>query len=128
MHKNQKPKNKFPLTPEILKEIKETIKTLGVWQRKNAKGELMWEPVNVFKGTKDFNVGGKGQKSYTKLFERGKKPLMVNHEVNMIDIWRKDGRKGLDTYTNYFLSLKKPVEIKEESVVVTNQEDAAITN
>lgn len=108
----QKPKNKFKLTPEVYKSIKLISKTLPVCQRKDKNGNLMWRAVSKFDGTKDFS---ESLKSYTKIIRTGKEPILVNHEINLVEIWQKDGQNGVDSYVKFFQKLKKeePKELEQ---------------
>lgn len=98
----------------------ETAQKLGHFQRKDKHGNLLWRAVNKFTGTKDFQQTGKST-SCTKTFKVGKEPIMVNHAVNLVEIYQKDGQKGVDGYVNFFTEeMKKFVDHKSEALKSDN--------
>lgn len=112
----QKPKNKYKLTPEVYKTIKLISKSLPVCQRKDANGNLMWRTISKFDGTEHFQQGiGKIPRSFTKKIRTGKEPILVNHEINLVEIYQKDGQNGVDSYVKFFQKLKKkePKELEQ---------------
>ena len=101
-------KNKFKLTPEVYKSIKLISKSLPKFQRKDSQGNLMWREVSKFDGVKNFKQGGgKIPTTYEKQILKGKEPLLVNHEVNMVEIYQKDGLVGLNRYVDFFKELSQ---------------------
>jgi hypothetical protein len=101
-------KNKFKLTPEVYKSIKLLAQNLPKFQKRDAAGNLLWRDVSKFDGLKDFmQGGGKIPTTYKKQILKGKEPLLVNHEVNMVEIYQKDGWVGLNRYVDFFKELSQ---------------------
>ena len=91
--------NKFKLTPEVYKKLKQMATLMPQFQRRDKNKNLMFQGAAVFKGTSDWNEA-KG--TFVKNIDHGKVPLMVNHEVNLVEIYQKDGWKGINIYVAYF--------------------------
>lgn len=115
---NKKPlKNKFKLIPEVYKSIKSLAQNLPKFQKRDAAGNLLWRQTSKFDHTEHFQQGnGKTPTTYTKHILKGKEPVLVNHEVNMVEIYQKDGWIGLNRYVDFFKELSQknhePVEPK----------------
>lgn len=99
--------NKYKLTPTADKACKILAVSLGQFHRKDKNGQLMYREETKFIG--QFTVGNKKENR----FEKKKVPLMVNHYINLVEIWQKDGQKGIDIYVNFFKELKAEGEKKE---------------
>lgn len=103
----QKLKNKFRLTSEVDKQIKEICKSLHAFQRRDKNGELMFRTVTKFKGTENFQKKSNGGLKYRTVLDKIKEPIMVNHYMNLTEIYQKDGQTGIDTYVKFFEDLQK---------------------
>lgn len=91
--------NKYKVTPDIHKFIENTSIRLGKFQRRDEKtGELMFRKIPVFKG----QVPGKKNGTFVNNIEYKMEPIMVNHEVNLVAIYQKDGQVGMDSYIQFF--------------------------
>jgi hypothetical protein len=116
---NKNKPNRFKLTPQAYKNILAICARLAKFQQVDKTGKLRFEPVAKFIGTKDFQLSeikGVGP-SYTKQIEKGKKPLLINHQVNLIDIYQKDGDGGVKLYVDHFEKLAN--EAKEKKGIAT---------
>jgi hypothetical protein len=117
-------KNVNKLTDEKASELKKLCIGLGMFQRRNNLGELM------FKTEKPVCIGEEviGGKKYKKMREM-RVPIMVDHYENLVKIWRKDGQDGIDYYIKFFTDLKEEQEKealqeaeqaqKEEAKIIT---------
>ena len=70
--------NRFKLTPEAMRFIKGHVDALPAFQRRDKNGKLMF-----------YNKGA----------------LLVNHNVNLREVYQKDGPKGVDVYVKFFMDL-----------------------
>lgn len=80
-------RNNYKLTPQVYKSILILAKSLGVFQRRDKLGNLIYQGAH-------------------------KIPLMVNHEVNLVECYQKEGLPGIKAYAKFFEDLKK--EKKDE--------------
>lgn len=106
-----KPQNKYKLTAKAYKTLTLTADLLPKFQRKDKSGNLMWTTKTEFKGTKDFNEE-KG--TYTKITNQLKEPLLVNHHVNLREIYQKDGNRGVQLYVKYFTDEMEKARLEAE--------------
>lgn len=115
MKKNQKKiPNRFKLTPEVFKSLELLAKTLPKFQRRDNNGNLLSRKVVLFDGTKDFTKGGgKIPTTYTKLLKSKLEPLLVNHEINLREIYQKDGQSGVESYVKFFTDLASKEAVNE---------------
>jgi hypothetical protein len=104
MHKNAKFKPKYKVTPDVHKQIESLVKELGPWQRLDKNGNKMFEKHTEFKGTSDFSVS---LGSYTKHISTGKKPLLINHSVYLIEAFQKKGQQGINEYMDFYNKIKE---------------------
>ncbi len=106
-----KPQNKYKLTPDVFKTLTLTADVLPKFQRKDKNGNLMWATKTEFKGTENFNAE-KG--TYTKLTDQLKVPLLVNHHVNLREIYQKDGNRGVQLYVKFFTDEMEKARLEAE--------------
>lgn len=90
--------NKFRLTPEKYREFKILAAELGPFQRKSKSGKPLSRIVN--------KIDGNG-KSY-----QVSEQILVNHEVNLRELYQKCGQDQVDKYVASFRALK--IEMDEE--------------
>ena len=105
--------NKYKLTPEADKMIKKLSEGIGKFQRRDKNKNLLFIEEKKFTGVTTEN--GKSFKN----FETVKKPLFINHYINLVEIWQKDGHKGVDMYVKFFHDLKQ----EQEPEVIQNKVD-----
>jgi len=140
MNKRKKT-NLYKLTPEADKMLIQLSKELGQFQRKDKHGNLMFRKVTEFVGTKNVLLGSRNKlDSYTKEYKEIKQPILVNHLVELREIYQKDGQVGVDIYAKFFKDileaeaqeqqkvsdeeyLKKKAELKEQvkGIIADNQ-------
>jgi hypothetical protein len=105
-------KNKHKLTPADYKHIKTVAMNLPQFQRVK-DGKPMTRIVTKFIG--QIKTIGGIKNSYQKIEE----PIMVNHELNLIEVFKKDGMSGVETYCAHFVNLykqEKAEQLKETEV------------
>lgn len=94
-------KNKYKLTPDIHKDLINVAKTMPASQRVDRNKKPMFRIVTQLKSS--VLEGEKIKNSFTNI----KEPIMVNHEVNLREVYQKDGPAGVREYVEFFMSLKK---------------------
>lgn len=94
----------YKLTPDATKMIKAVAITLPVLQKKNpSTGKLMFRKLTKRIQGKDLPKDYKKKNDwspmgyYTYTYEE---PILVNHELNLIEVYRKDGNEGVNHYVN----------------------------
>ncbi len=94
----------YKLTHDATKMIKAVAITLPVLQKKNpATGKLMFRKLTKRIQGKDLPKDYKKKNDwspmgfYTYTYEE---PILVNHELNLIEVYRKDGNDGVTHYVN----------------------------
>lgn len=115
MKKNQKKiPNRFKLTPEVFKSLQILAKTLPKFQRRDSNGNLLSRKVVLFNGTKDYaKGGGKIPTTYKNCLKSGSEPILVNHEINLREIYQKDGQSGVESYVKFFTELASKEVVNE---------------
>lgn len=108
--------NNYKITPQVHKQIIETAKTMPAFQKytKNHK-PLFRVLTRVVKGVdlpeenrpKDFSI----TKTYIQKYSE---PILFNHEVELIEVYRKNGQKGVDGYVKYFMDKFNESESKND--------------
>jgi hypothetical protein len=99
---------KHKITPEVYKELITQAKALPKFQRTDNKNQLMFRyETKRKKGSElteqertlfpDENI--RANVRYPILY---KWPVMVNHEENIINIYKKEGRPGVNAYVEFF--------------------------
>ena len=102
-------KNKFKLTPEAHKQIITIATALPKLQKTDKSGTPLFRVVT--KVVKGFDlppgtlVGGKEPDTKKNYVQKGKEPLLVNHEVNMVSEYKLYGQKGIDDYRASILAV-----------------------
>jgi hypothetical protein len=93
--------NIYPLTPDAHKMMKNFASMLGPFQRRDENGNLMFRTVTKLK--KSTLTGNKIKNEFNKISE----PMMVNHELELCNIYQKDGMRGVKIYCDFFHELRK---------------------
>jgi hypothetical protein len=127
MKKNSKKPNQFKLTPEACKMINGLLKILPQFQRRNEKGDLMFRANTKLVQGKDLPQGtilNGGEKiNKDKMYvQRFKEPILVNHSVNLYEIYQKDGQTGVDAYVNFFMDLHEKNKKSQVDIGLTKEE------
>lgn len=108
-------KNNFKLTPDIRAEIIVISRQLPKLHRKNTGGELMYRAATqIVKGSDlphKVLINNKKTEPHPdkKYLQRGREPILINHEVNLIKVYMQKGQPGIDDYVktiNNFLKEK----------------------
>lgn len=113
MKKNNK------LTPEVYKEILELAATLPTMYRTDANGKvLMPMQTKMVKGS-DIEGGklsnGDDANPDKNYIQKQRQPLIVNHSVEMIDLYKTKGIVAVKNYAGrVFLMAKQSEEAKTE--------------
>lgn len=97
--------NKFKLTPQAYKDLLRLSKELPVMWRRDKNGELMRRVVTKFNGT-DASPHS-DLRNYKNFYQKGSEPILVNHMVNLVEIYQKDGQRGIDVYAEHFKKMIK---------------------
>lgn len=105
-------RNNYKLTPQAYKSILILAKSLGPFQRRDKNGELMFRKVTHFKGTNGWAPEG----DYKNHIQRDSEPIMVNHEVNLVEVYQKYGLPGIKAYAEFFEDLKKEKKDAEQGI------------
>lgn len=115
MKKNQQKKpNRFKLTPEVFKSLELLAKSLPKFQKRDSRGNLLSRKVVLFDGTRDFMQGDtKVPTTYTKLLKSKLEPILINHEINLREIYQKDGHAGVEHYVKFFTDLASKDAVNE---------------
>lgn len=107
---------KFNLTPQAHKSIIETARTLPQMVRLNPDGSQMARDVTKFKGVEYIDEkGNKSEKPYNH-FTKGKEPVFINHEVEMINRFWQHGEPGVQAYVDSVHAIVARHEAKEVTV------------
>jgi hypothetical protein len=107
------------ITPQVYKQLESLSKELPQFQRKNTDGSLMYRsfgkrvsgydvPKADRETIKDFDV----KKYYS---QKGQEPVLVNHSVNLRNVYQKEGQTGVDAYCNFFKSEHEKQTIKTKA-------------
>lgn len=96
--------NRFKLTPQAYKKLLALSESLPIMQRRDKNGELLRRAITKFIDTDGYS---KGVPIYTKNTQKGTDPILVNHMVNLIEIYQKDGDVGVDVYVKHFKDMVK---------------------
>lgn len=113
-----KPQPKYKLTSQITKQLETLAESLPIFQRRDKCGNLMFRQITKFLGV---------EKNQTK-FEKVNEMILVNHKVNLLDIYRHDGQLGVDTYVGFFRDecARQKEEIAQQKDKKVNVEPARI--
>ena len=84
------------LTPEVYKGLLELSETLPKLIKIDKNGKPLYRIETEYNGGRQY--------------KRTKAPLMVNHAVNLIDIYKRKGDKGVNIYVNECKRLVKEHE------------------
>jgi hypothetical protein len=109
-------KNKFKLSPADYKHIKTVAMNLPQFQRVK-DGKPMTRIVTKNQTSEYVPDGAMGKIKNS--FQRVEEPIMVNHELNLIEVFKKDGMSGVETYCAHFVNLykqEKAEQLKETEV------------
>jgi len=104
-------KNKFKLTPEAHTKIKLLAKEFPKLQKLSKNGEPLFRLLTITKKGSELppdtklNSGESINKDKVYV-TRVKEPILVNHELNMIDVYKKDGEAGIIDYVKYIDLMK----------------------
>lgn len=90
-----KPKIKFKLTPQVQKSIVEAAKQLPALVRQNADGRPQYRKLATYKGASSFSHYTKGYTNHSDIYLV---PVLVNHEVKMIETYQLHGEAALQRY------------------------------
>ncbi|MCE3278016.1 MAG: hypothetical protein K0S44_207 [Bacteroidetes bacterium] len=106
------------ITPQVYKTLVETAAKLPPFQRKDKNGNLLWRAASRFvKGselTQKVTADGKAIKPDEMYVQQGRQPLLVNHQVNLIEVYMKDGQPGVDEYVDFFANIHEESKTKKE--------------
>lgn len=108
-------KYKFKLIPEVHKELEQIAKKLPKIQKIGKDKKPLFRKVSFFKEVKEYN---RATGSYSKVIQFGTEPVLVNHEVELVECYRKYGSTGVVKYIDLINSvLTKEQKKKEEANV-----------
>lgn len=91
-------KHKYKVTPDVYKRLEKIAKSLAIFQRRDDKGGLMFRRHTQFLGRR-FDEKTKKWMNDIKVM---KLPIMVNHMVNLHQIYQVDGDHGVNLYVDFF--------------------------
>lgn len=104
-------KNKFKITPQVYKELVKISNSLPRAHRKDRNGNLMYRNISRLVKVSEINetktVEGKPIDPNTNYVQKGKEAILVNHQVNLIEVYKNDGMSGVDEYVHFFNQLAK---------------------
>lgn len=99
-------KNRYKLTPFIIKQLEDKAIELPSFQRKDKHGKLMFRVMSrVVKGSElepKTLVAGERVNPDKNYIQRGSEPILVNHKLNLLECYQKDGPDGVDEYVKFF--------------------------
>lgn len=111
MKKNNK------ITPEIHKEIVKIAKSLPLFYRTDISGNTIYTTKTTIKKWNELSEDELKQALKNKSIKEGKsisitnrKPVFVNHEVMLIEAFKKKGISGIDSYVNHCNNLKRTAD------------------
>jgi hypothetical protein len=89
--------NKFKLTPQIHKQLVELAKDLPALQQLSPTGKPLFRAACDFVGT-DLTAHSGRYDRYKQKIIRKQEPILVNHQVELIDKYQKRGMPAVDAY------------------------------
>lgn len=111
MKKNNK------ITPEIHKEIIQTAKDLPMFYRTDKSGKVVYTTKTTVKKWEELSEEELKQAEQNKAIKPGKSisiskklPVLINHEVMLIEAYKSKGREGIDVYVNHCNNLKRTAD------------------
>jgi hypothetical protein len=96
----KKPIRKFKLTPQAHSHIKEAALDLPVMVRVNPDGTHKKRILSEFKGYDYLDANGNKTEELMTHSSKKAVPLIVNHEINMIEEYYAKGLPGVEAYIN----------------------------
>lgn len=93
-----KHQNKFKLTPQVYKQLMEIAHDLPQLQQLTPTGKPMYRAKPVFVGTDLTREAALNKMGYRNTIQRNKEPLLVNHEVQLIDRYQRLGMDAVNAY------------------------------
>jgi hypothetical protein len=102
---------KHKLTPQAHKNIIEAARTLPKLVRLNPDGTQQYRKAAEYKGATNYEPG----KGYTKNSQHRMEPVFINHEVEMINRFWKDGEAGVHAYIARVNEIANKPEEKTEA-------------
>lgn len=103
-----------------MKAINELVVTLPKFQMKNPNGSLKFRKINKRVQGKDLPKDYKKKNDwqpmawYTCVYDE---PVLINHKVNLVDAFKKDGYTGLSHYVNALTNFLETLPAKEKTKV-----------
>jgi hypothetical protein len=88
-------KNKLNLTPDAYKKLITISGELPRLQKLDKNGNPLYKSNPLFVG---YVMDDNKLSRYTKKIQRIKEPVLVNHAVNLVDIYQQKGWPGVDKY------------------------------
>ena len=115
-----KNKNLYKLTPQIDKKIKEILETLPALQKTHL-GKLLFRTVNRPVDGKDIpEVSRLSIPNFdiNKQYDRTTQdPIYVNHYLNLVDAYKKDGERGINEYVEKIQYIDKNMKVGDTGVL-----------
>ena len=105
---------KHKITPEVHNQLIGLASKLTPFQRCDEKGKLLFKLETELKSSVKEGTGIRNT------FERKKVPLLVNHKVNLIACYSKDGFDGVKKYID---DLNRILEQQKNETIPTTQRE-----
>jgi len=105
------------MNPQVYKDIKRIAKELPKFQKKNPDGTLMFKIQSERLLGKDLPNEFKKNNDWSPMeyYERKiKVPVFLNHEVNLIECYKKHGKDGINGYVESINGIIKSVNNRIE--------------
>lgn len=101
------------ITSEVYKHIKEKAKELPIFYRTDKSGKVVYTTRTQIKKFEELSDDEKKQVAVQKIntkkqiIVKKQIPVIIYHEVMLIEAFRKKGMQGVDQYINHCINLKK---------------------
>ncbi len=102
-------KRNYKLTPQIYKQLVTLAKGLAPFVKVDSTGKVLYKNVTDLKSSQI-----EGDK-IRNTFERKQVPMQVNHEVNLIEAYKRKGHDGVQKYIDELNRIVKEQKENEET-------------
>lgn len=105
------------MNPQVYKDIKRIAKELPKFQKKNPDGSLMFRVQSERILGKDLPKDYKKKNDWSPMefyTRKVKVPVFLNHEVNLIECYKKHGKDGINGYVESINGIIKSVNNRIE--------------